>query len=127
MADPAGQSLKEPNMGTRTGQFNVTHAFAAHLGKGYFNATFVTDDPPVLHPLVFTAQTFPIRDRSKDASTEQTIPLGLECPIVDGLRLRHLTAGPGPNLLRRSQSYTNGFKVFQKLALFDLISKHSQG
>jgi hypothetical protein len=38
----------------------------------------------MLHPLVFAAQTLPIRDRTEDARAEQAIPFWFERTVVDG-------------------------------------------
>ena len=75
--------------GTR--QVDMSHALAAHLRLGYFNATLLTNDPAVLQSLVFPAETFVILDRTEDFGTEEAIALRFKGTVVDGLRLLHLT------------------------------------
>ena len=87
-------------MGNRSGQFDMAHAVTAHLGQGNLDTAFLTDNAFVLHALVLTAQAFVILDRAKDTRTEQTIPLRLEGPVVDRLRLLDFTKRPGADLLR---------------------------
>ncbi len=82
-------------MRDRCGQFNMPHPLTANLGQSDLNAAFLTDNAPVLHPLIFTAQTFIIADRAKDAGTKQAVFLWLEGTIVDGFRLLDLTKRPG--------------------------------
>src|SRR5262249_42399288 len=58
------------------------------------------DDALVLHPLVLAAQALVILDRTENPRAEQTVALGLEGAIVDGLRLFDLAVRPRLNLLR---------------------------
>jgi hypothetical protein len=81
----------------------------------------------VFHSLVFAAQTLPIRHWTEDSGTEKAIPFRLESAIVDSLGLCDFAAGPRTDFLWRSQSDSDCFKILQKLAFVDLISKHSQG
>ena len=46
--DSGGQRLQKPNVGDRAGQFDVPHAFAAHLGQSDFHPALFTDDSAVL-------------------------------------------------------------------------------
>src|SRR4051795_12076048 len=78
----------------------MAHAVAPHARKGDLDAALLADDALVLHALVLAAQALVILDRAEDASAEQAVPLGLEGPIVDGLRLLDLAVRPGQNLLR---------------------------
>jgi hypothetical protein len=78
----------------------MSHAFAAHFGLCDFNAAFVANHAAMLHAFVFAAQTFPVRDRAKDARAEQAIAFGLESTIVDRFRLGHMTMRPGTDFFR---------------------------
>src|SRR5439155_10770939 len=49
----------------------------------------------IFHPLVLAAQAFVILDRSEDPGAEQAVAFGLECPVVDRLRLLDLAIRPG--------------------------------
>ena len=91
VADARGQRLQEPNMGHRRSQRDMPHALAAHLGLDNFNAALFADDATMLHALVLAAIAFVVLYRTEDLRAEQPIPLGLECPVVDGLRLLHFT------------------------------------
>ena len=59
--DAAGQSLEEPDVRARAGQFDVAQALAAHLRQRDFDAALVADDAAVLHALVLSAQDIPSR------------------------------------------------------------------
>src|SRR5213079_469271 len=63
VADPARQALEEPHVADRSRQRDVPQALAADLRLRNFNAALVADDAAMLHPLVFAAQTLPVRDR----------------------------------------------------------------
>src|SRR5258708_15575699 len=78
----------------------MAHALAPDPRQRYFDRAFFADDALVLHPLVLAAQALVILDRPKDARAEQTVALGLEGAVVDGLRLLDLAVGPGQNLFR---------------------------
>src|SRR5690606_6441534 len=108
--DAGRQRLEEPDVGNRTGQFNMTHAVTANLGQGDFHTTFLADDTAMLQTLVFTAQTLIVLHRAKDLGTEQTVALWLESTIVDGLGLLHFAKGPRPDHLRRRQPDANRVK-----------------
>src|SRR5262245_19175497 len=86
----------------RRGELDMAHAVAAHLGERHLYAAFLTNDAAILHALVLAAQAFVILDRPENPGAEQPVALGLECPIVDRLRLFDLAIGPGVNALRAS-------------------------
>jgi hypothetical protein len=125
MPDSAGKSLKKPHMGAGSGQFHVAQTLPTDFGKGNLHTALVTDHPPVLHAFVFSTKAFPIRDRTEDTSTEKPISLWLEGAVIDRLRLGDFAAGPGANLLRRSQTNPDRLKVLQELS-FVKITKESQ-
>jgi hypothetical protein len=99
-ADARRQRLQEPDVRNRSGQFDVAHALAAHLGQRDFNAALFADDALVLHALVLAAQALVVLDRAEDAGAEQAVALGLERTVVDGLRLLDFAERPGQDLLR---------------------------
>src|SRR3970040_2521039 len=90
MADAAGQALEEPDVRAGRGQLDVGEALAAHLAQGHFHATLVANYPAMLHPLVFSAQAFPVGHRAKNLGTKKSAALRLEGPVVDGFRLGDL-------------------------------------
>ena len=110
-ADAARQALQEPDMGDRRGELDMAHALAPHLGLDHFDAALVADDAAVFHALVLAAETFPVLDRTEYLCAEQTVPLRLEGPVVDGLRLFHLAEGPFLDPLRRGDLYPHGVKA----------------
>src|SRR6202040_3278424 len=65
----------------------------------------------MLHALVFSAQTFPVRDRTENLCAEQAVAFGLERTVVDGLRLGDFAVGPGTNFFRTRQTDANGIEV----------------
>jgi hypothetical protein len=75
----------------------------------------------VFHALVLAAIAFIILYGAKYLGTEETVPLGFEGPVVDGLRFFYLSMGPVTNLARRSKGNTDsietqGFLGFGKKA-----------
>ena len=88
----------------------MTHALTAHLGTGDLNAALVTDLTLVAYLLVLTTVTFPVLGRSKDALAEQTVALGLQGAVVDGLGLLDLAVRPLTDQLGRSQTDFNGIE-----------------
>jgi hypothetical protein len=48
----------------------------------------------MLHPFVFAAIAFIVLGGAEDLGTEEPIFLGLESPVVNRLRLFHLSMGP---------------------------------
>ena len=99
-ADAGRQRLQEPDVGNRGGEVDVTHALAANLGERDFDTALLTDNALVLHALVLAAQALVVLHRAEDLGTEQAVALGLEGPVVDGLRLLDLAEGPGADALR---------------------------
>ena len=79
-------------MCNRYDKLNVTHPFTANFLLGHFHTTAVAYDTLVPYPFVFSAVAFPVFYRAKDPFTEQTVPLGLVCSVIDGLRFQHFTA-----------------------------------
>jgi hypothetical protein len=93
-SDPARHAFEEPDMRDRSRQLNVAHALASNFGLNHFDTAFVADDPAMLHPLVFSAIALPVLDRTEDLCAKETVLLGFERPIVDGLRFLHLAIRP---------------------------------
>jgi|GEM_PF-2711165 len=127
IADPAGQALQKPDVGHRRRQGNVTHPLATDLGLNDLHAAFFAHDPAVLHPFVAAAEAFVILHRSEDLGTEKTVPLRLEGPIVDRLRLLDLAVGPGKNLLRRGNGHLDGIEADGILRFFKVTENVFHG
>src|SRR5213076_1057025 len=104
VTDPARDTLEEPDVGDRGGQVDVAHALAPDLRAGHLDAAALADDALVADPLVLAAVALPVLGRTEDALAEQPILLGLQGPVVDRLRLGHLTRGPAADLLRGGEA-----------------------
>jgi hypothetical protein len=89
----------------------VPHALAPHLGARDLHAAALADDALVADSLVLAAIALPVLGRTEDALAEEAVLLGLEGSVVDGLRLRHLTARPAPDLLRGGEADADGVEV----------------
>src|SRR5919106_295153 len=110
LADAARQPLEEPHVGDRRGQLDVAHALAPHPRPGDLDAALVADHAGELHPLVLAARALVVLGGDEDARAEQSVALGLESPVVDGLRLFHLAVRPVADLLRRRELDANRVK-----------------
>jgi hypothetical protein len=111
VADAARQPLEEPHVADRRRQGDVPEALAAHLGLRHFDAALVADHAAVLHALVLAAEALPVGDRPEDLGAEEPVTFGLERPVVDRLRLRHLSERPRPDLVGRGQRDPDGVEV----------------
>src|SRR6185437_224925 len=94
-SDSPQHRLQEPDVRDRGRQLDVAHALAPHARQRHFHRAFLADDALILHPLVLAAQALVVLDRSEDARAEQTVALGLEGAVIDGLRLFDLAVRPG--------------------------------
>src|SRR5437870_1120192 len=103
LPDAARDPLEEPDVGDGRGELDVPHPLPAHAGAGHFDATLVTHHAGELHALVLAARALVVLRRAEDPRTEQTVTLGLERPIVDGLGLLHLAVRPVADLLGRGE------------------------
>ena len=72
----------------------MAEPFATHLRLRYFDAAFVADDAAVFHPLVLSAEAFPIRNGAKNTGAKQAVALRFERPVIDRFRLRNLAVRP---------------------------------
>ena len=113
--DAAGQSLEEPHMRAGGRQLDVAQALTPYFRERHFHTALVADDPAMLHPLVLSAETFPIRHRTENARAKQPIALRLECPVVDGLGLGYLAMRPASDFLRRGQADADGVKISDRV------------
>src|SRR5207248_3588457 len=104
VADAARDALEEPDVRDGRGEVDVTHALAAHLLPRHLDAAALADDALVADALVLAAIALPVLRRTEDALAEEPVTLGLERPVVDRLRLRHLTVRPVPDLLCRREA-----------------------
>ena len=91
------------------------HALAAHFGAGHLDAAPVADHALVPDLLVLAAVALPVLRRTEDPLAEQTVFLGPQRPVVDGLRFCDLTVRPGLNLIGRRQGDTYCVEVVAAL------------
>ena len=122
--DAARQSLEEPHVRARAGQFDVAQTFAADARQRNFHAALVADDAAVLHALILAAQALPILGGAEDAGAEQPVALRLEGPVVDGLRLGDFSMAPAPDFFRRSQRNADRIKIRDQIR--SIIRRGSQ-
>src|SRR5205814_2903195 len=99
-------------VGDRSGELDVTHALAADLRDGDFDAALFADNALIFHALVLAAQALIVLDRTENARAEQAVTLGLERAIVDRFRLLDLAKGPAADLVGRRDAdadFVEGF------------------
>ena len=99
-----GQGLKEPDMHDGHDQFDMAHAFAAHLFFRYFDAAAVAHDTLVADSLVFAAVALVVFYRSEYTLAEQAVAFGFVGAVVDGFRFQHLPIGALQDLVGRGQA-----------------------
>ena len=78
----------------------MAETLTANLALSYFDAALIADNAAVLHPLVLSAETFPVGDRAENTRAEQAVTLRLERAVVDRLRLCDLAVRPRTDLFR---------------------------
>src|SRR5207248_10320549 len=111
VANPARDTLEEPDVRDGRGQVDVTHALAPHLLPRHLDAAALADDPLVADALVLAAIALPVLRRTEDALAEETVALGLERAVVDRLRLGDLPGGPVADLLAGRKPDANGVEI----------------
>ncbi|CAB4615974.1 unannotated protein [freshwater metagenome] len=92
--EPGTGAAEVPDVHDRSGEFDVTHALAADLRTGDFDATTLADDALETDTLVLAAVALPVLLRAEDLLAEESVLLGLERAVVDGLRLLDFAVGP---------------------------------
>src|SRR5690606_19426860 len=103
VGEPRAGAAQVPDVHRGRGELDVAHALAAHLGAGDLDAAALADDPPEAHALVLAAVALPVLLRAEDLLAEEPVLLGLEGPLVDGLRLLDLAVGPRADRVGRGQ------------------------
>ena len=81
-------------MRDRSGELDVSHAVAPHLGTRDLDAAPLADDALEPDALVLAAVALPVPGGTEDPLAEQAVFLRLQGPVVDGLGLLHLAVGP---------------------------------
>src|SRR6185436_1538481 len=100
MSNARWQALEEPYVRAGRRELNMSETLATNLALCHLDTALIADHAAVFHPLVLSAQTFPVRNRSENSRAEQTVTLRLEGAIVDRFRLCDLAVRPRTNLFR---------------------------
>src|SRR5262249_16397667 len=98
--DARRERLEEPDVCDGRRELDVTHAVAADLLHGHFDAALFADDALVLHALVLAAQALVVLHRAEDTRAEQAVALPLQGAVVDRLRLFDFAVRPAQDLIR---------------------------
>ena len=72
----------------------MTHAFAANTRQGDFHAASVADHALMLDALVFSARTFPVPGRTKNAFAEKPALFRLKRAVIDCLGIFDFAFAP---------------------------------
>src|SRR5262249_48608582 len=86
--DARRNAAEKPDVRDRSCEVNVTHALAAHYCARDFHSALFADDATETNAAVFTAVTFVVFFRTKDALVEEAVFLRSLRAVVDRLRLR---------------------------------------
>src|SRR6202035_4654571 len=89
----------------------MAESLAADFAERNFDAALIADHSAMLHPLVFSAQAFPVRDGAENLGAEQAVALRLEGAVIDGFRLGDFTVRPRTDFFRTRQADANGIKI----------------
>ncbi len=89
----------------------MSHPLSAHFGPGDLDAAAIADHAFIANSFIFTAVALPVLGGSEDLLAKQAFALRLQRPVIDGLWLLDLTAGPRTNLFRGGQRNSYIVKV----------------
>src|SRR5690606_19681965 len=104
VAEAARDTLEVPDVGDRGGQLDVAHPLPAHRGTGDLDTAALADDALEADALVLAAVALPVPGGTEDLLAEETVLLGLQRPVVDGLGLLDLAVAPAADVLRGRQA-----------------------
>src|SRR5699024_7844063 len=104
VAQAGRHTLEVPDVGDRSGELDVAHALAAHLGAGHLDTAALADDALEADALVLAARALPVTGGTEDALAEEPVLLRLQGAVVDGLRLLDLTVRPTADVVGRGQA-----------------------
>ena len=111
-AQSGRQGFQKPDVGDGGGQFDVSHAFAAHFGQGYFHAAFLAGNAFEFQAFVFAAQAFVVFYRAEDFGAEEAVALGFEGAVVDGFGFFHFAVRPRADGFGRGDADFDGVEFF---------------
>ena len=104
VTQPARDALEVPDVGHRSGELDVAHALATHLGASDLDAAALADDALEADALVLAAVALPVPGGTEDLLAEQAVLLRLERAVVDGLGLLDLAVRPLADVVRGGQT-----------------------
>ena len=104
-------ALEVPDVAYGSGELDVAHALAAHLGRGHLDAAALADDALEADALVLAAGALPVLDGTEDLLAEQAVLLRLERAVVDRLGLLDLAVRPAANLVCRGKRDLDSVEV----------------
>ena len=108
----SGRSASEiPNVRNGSGKFDVSHAFATHLGFCNFNAALFANDAFVSYSFILSAMAFPVLDGPENSFAKQTVFFRLLRAVVDCFGFFNFSVRPLANLFRRGNADLNGSKI----------------
>src|SRR4030042_763576 len=94
----------------------MTHSLPTHFGLDDLHATFLTNNPSMLHPFVLAAIALIIFGGAENFGAKKSIFFRFKGPVVYRLRFLPLPIRPRLNLLRRGNGDTNGVKTDRALS-----------
>ena len=83
----------------------MAHALSSYRCLRHLDSALVAYHTLISDLLVLAAVALPVLCGSEDPLAEQSVGLGLQCPVVDGLGLLHLAVGPLTHLPGACQTY----------------------
>src|SRR5690606_5633351 len=104
VAQPARDALEVPDVRDGRGELDVAHPLTAHLGARDLDATALADDALESDALVLAAVALPVPGRTEDLLAEESVLLGLEGAVVDGLGLLDLAVAPLTDVVSGGQA-----------------------
>ena len=107
-------------------QRNVGQALTSNFRLNHLNTALLANDSSVLHALILSAQALIVLHRPKDFRAEEPVPLRLESPVVDGLRLLYLPERPLANRVGRGERDAQRVEGKGILGLFEEIIEIAQ-
>src|SRR5205807_10103166 len=113
--DSRWHAFVKPDVRNRYRQFDVTHALAANARQGDFYAAPVTDHSLVFDALVFSARTFPVPGRTKNAFTEKAALLRFKGAVIDRLGIFDFAFAPRTHGIARGNADGDLIKTHRAL------------
>jgi hypothetical protein len=119
-------ALEVPDVGDGRGELDVAHALTADRGLGDLDAAALADDALEADALVLAAGALPVAGRAEDLLAEQTVLLGLERAVVDGLGLLDLAERPTTDVVSGGQADAKLIESGGLEHWFSCVSESSQ-